>query len=288
MGVILGLLAALGWGSADFLAQYATRHIGSYRTLFFIQFVGLAGLSVVMLVTGSTHYLSHFTGETWIWMGLAAILYTVSTLALYRAFEVGKLALVSPIAASYAALTTLLAFVSGEQLTLLHSLGIGIALVGVILAVIPQAPETGMWQKAKTRTRGIGWAIGAAFGLGVTFWILGFHVTPTLGGITPIWLLRLVAPALLILGAHPLKQTLNPPSGHVWRYLIGIGLLDTGAFVANALGFTMAQISLVSVLGSLFSAVTVLLAWIILHEQLFWRQWLGVSSIFLGIILVNS
>lgn len=285
MGGILGLLAAIGWGSADFLARYATRYIGSYRTLFFIQFIGLAGLSVVMFATGSLQSLSRLTGDIWIWMGLAALLYTGSTLALYRAFEVGKLALVSPIAASYAALTTLLAFVSGEQLSQLHVLGISLALVGVLLAVIPQASGT---EKSKTRARGIGWAIGAAIGLGLTFWILGFHITPTLGGITPIWLLRLVAPVLLMLGARPLEQSLELPPCPVWKYLIGIGLLDTGAFVANALGFTLAQVSLVSVLGSLFSAVTVLLAWFVLHEQLFWRQWLGIGTIFLGIFLVNS
>ena len=33
MGIILGLSAALFWGTADFLVRYTTRIIGTYRTL---------------------------------------------------------------------------------------------------------------------------------------------------------------------------------------------------------------------------------------------------------------
>ncbi len=39
MGILLGLLAALCWGSADFLVRYSTHLIGTYRTLFFMQFI---------------------------------------------------------------------------------------------------------------------------------------------------------------------------------------------------------------------------------------------------------
>ncbi len=41
------------------------------------------------------------------------------------------------------------------------------------------------------------------------------------------------------------------------------------------------------VLISLYSAVTILLAWIFLREHLQWSQWLGVGIIFGGFVLVN-
>lgn len=51
--------------------------------------------------------------------------------------------------------------------------------------------------------------------------------------------------------------------------------------------FTTEQIAIVSVLASLFSAVTVLLAWIFLHDKLQWSQWLGIGIIFVGVVLVK-
>jgi drug/metabolite transporter (DMT)-like permease len=59
------------------------------------------------------------------------------------------------------------------------------------------------------------------------------------------------------------------------------------AFLSVAIGYTTDQVSVVSVLASLFSAVTVLLAWIFLHEKLQWSQWLGIVIIFLGVSLVK-
>jgi uncharacterized membrane protein len=49
----------------------------------------------------------------------------------------------------------------------------------------------------------------------------------------------------------------------------------------------MGQISVVSVLASLYGAVTVLLAWIFLRERLDMSQWFGIVMIFVGVVLVS-
>src|SRR5579885_3298075 len=135
MGVLLGLLAALGWGSADFLARYATRLIGTYRTLFYMQFIGLFSLSVYLLATGQLPRLLETAGwQPWAWCVLVALLNVAGSLALYRAFETGVLMIVSPIAASYAALTVTLSLLSGETLSRLRGIGIGLALIGAVFA----------------------------------------------------------------------------------------------------------------------------------------------------------
>ncbi|MBA2393438.1 MAG: EamA family transporter [Ktedonobacteraceae bacterium] len=64
-------------------------------------------------------------------------------------------------------------------------------------------------------------------------------------------------------------------------------ILDTAAFVSYSFGLTLDQIAVVSVLGSLYSAVTVILAWIFIREHLQWNQWLGIGVVFAGIVLVN-
>src|SRR6516225_3944415 len=141
MGIILGLSAALFWGTADFLVRYSTRIIGTYRTLFYMQFIGLAGLSAFLAASGKFAYLASTVGwQWWILAILTALLNIVSALALYRAFEVGVLAIVSPIAASSTALTVVLAIISGEMISRARLLGITAALIGVALAATHFTP----------------------------------------------------------------------------------------------------------------------------------------------------
>lgn len=295
MGIILGLSAAICWGSADFLARYSTRMIGTYRTLLFMQLFGFVGLGVYLLVSGEFVQLyQHTSWQPWVWALLAALLNIVSSLALYRAFEVGVLSIVSPIGASYGALTTLLALLSGEKITLMRGLGIVAALAGVILAAaaLPSKSSEINFSISKPKStgklpRGVKWALLAALSFGFTFWVLGFKVTPVLGGVAPVWFVRLTTLWVLPLFALPLHQNLQLPRGRVWWLVAGVGILDTTAFVSNAVGLTTEQVSVVTVLASLFSAVTVLLAGIFLREKLQWSQWLGILTIFVGILLVS-
>src|SRR5690554_6050712 len=101
MGIVLGLAAALFWGSADFLARDASRRIGSFRTLLFMQVIGFLGLGAYLLASGELERLwAGSTVEDWGWAVLVAVLNMVSSLALYRAFEVcTAMSIVSPIAA---------------------------------------------------------------------------------------------------------------------------------------------------------------------------------------------
>jgi len=296
LGILLGLTAAVCWGSADFFARYATRLVGTYRTLLFMQFFGVVLLSLYVLLSGTwRHLLLVVIWQTWLWTLLAIALNIISSLALYRAFEVGVLTIVSPIAASYAAITVLLAVLAGEIISQIHGVGIAASLVGVVLAATPITWKLGTRTRASTPrpphtsrwASGIGLAILASLGYGVAFWLFGFRVTPVLGGVIPVWLVRLVTPCVLLLFAPITQQDISIPRGRAWWYLTGVGILDTVAFVAATVGYTAAQVSIVSVLASLFSAVTVLLAWLFLHDRLQWNQWFGIGIIFVGVALVN-
>ncbi len=297
MTIILGLAAAIFWGAADFLARYSTRIIGTYRTLLFMQFFGLIGLSMYLAFSGDFGRLAQEVyWQAWSWALLAALLNVVSSLALYRAFEVGILAIVSPIAASSAALAVIFALMSGETISLPHGIGIIIALFGVALAATAFSSTKGMQDVKITEVasrhkgllpRGVAWALAASLGYGIIFWILGFRVTPVLGGIAPVWLIRLITLSTLAVFAVPLKQNIRVPRGSVWWFIAGAGILDTAAYVSFTIGLTGGQVAIIGVIASLFSAVTVLLAWIFIREKLQWSQWLGVGIIFVAIVLVN-
>jgi drug/metabolite transporter (DMT)-like permease len=309
MGIILGLSAALFWGTADFLVRYTTRIIGTYRTLFYMQFIGLAGLSIFLVTSGEYSRLTaRISWQWWIMAVITAVFNVISALALYRSFEIGVLAIVSPIAASSTALTVVLAIMSGEMISRARGLGITAALIGVVLAATHFTPPSDTKElEATTKsalshnkiyanlgllrrgqlTSGVGWALVAAVGYGIDFWLLGIYIVPVFGGIIPVWIIRSTTICALALFAMPARQSLRWPPRRAWWLIVPIGILDTMAFLSVAIGYTTDQVSVVSVLASLFSAVTVLLAWIFLREKLQWSQWLGIVIIFLGVSLVK-
>ena len=309
LAIILGLSGAVSWGAADFAARFASREVGAYRTLFFMQFFGFIALSMYLQSTdGFSHGISP-GWQPWTMTVAAGLLNVFASLALYHSFEHGTLSIVGPVSSSYPALTVALSLLSGERIHAVRAAGLGITLLGVILAATSFAQSQSTTAEkdaqhaspnhenaafdAKTKSSrahlstGVGWAICAALGFGVLFWFLGFHVVPAVGSAVSVWVMRLTALVSLALAARPTHQTLKFPHGKVWWLLLAVGILDTAAFVANNAGLSTGQVSVVSVLASLYGAITVLLAWIFLRERLERSQWLGIVLIFIGIVLVS-
>jgi drug/metabolite transporter (DMT)-like permease len=303
LAILLGLTGAFSWGAADFAARFASRRVGAYRTLFFMQFFGFLALSAYLRWTIG------FSGvapgwRPWAMAIAAGILNMVASLALYHSFEIGTMSIVGPVSSSYPALTVALSLLSGERIHALRAAGLAVTLVGVILAATSFAPQA----KSATATtvapagstaaaggetarahlsKGVGWAIFAALGFGVMFWFLGFHVVPLVGSAVSVWVMRLTALVSLAVVAAPVGQSIRLPRGGVWWLLLAVGVLDTAAFVANNAGLSTGQVSVVSVLASLYGAVTVLLSWIFLRERLERSQWLGIVLIFAGVVMVS-
>lgn len=285
--VILGLVAAVGWGVADFVARYTAREIGAYRSLFFMQALGLGLLSAIYWA-GSPKTALHVPGAAWDWAAVAGILSAAGVLALYRSFEVGKLAVVAPISAGYPALTALLSIGSGERVSAARWVGIALVLVGVALTVgAAKGPGMEGGDAAENPRAGIGWALTAALGFGVMFWVLGFHVVPAMGALLSVWVVRLVATLALLAFAWPARQSLQLPRGSVFWMVMAIGALDVCAYLANNFGMEFRHVSIVTVLASLYATVTVVLAAVVLREKLNGKQWLGIALIFFGVMALS-
>jgi drug/metabolite transporter (DMT)-like permease len=291
-GVVLGLASAWCWGSADFAARFTSRRVGAYRALFFMQFFGFILLGVYLKWSGGFSRGVAPGWQPWALAASAGLLNVAASLALYHSFEVGTLSIVGPVSSSYPALTVALSLFSGERIHLLQGIGLAVTLAGVILAstsfavLRAKTNESGAIESAHL-SKGVGWAIAAALGFGVMFWFLGYHVLPVVAAPVSVWVMRLTSIVALGLVALPARQSLKLPSGLVWWGLFAAGILDTSAFLANSAGLQLGQVSVVSVLASLYGAVTVLLAWIFLRERLEISQWCGIAMIFAGIVLVS-
>jgi drug/metabolite transporter (DMT)-like permease len=257
-----------------------------------MQGFGFVGLSAYLLWTHGFAQVAAHGWKPWAFGAIAGLLNMIASLALYYSFQIGVMSVVAPVSSSYPALTVALALFSGERLQLLRGVGLAITLLGVVLAstsfAVDNAGAPAGDEHAHARlAKGVVWAIVAAVGFGFLFWFLGFHVVPVLGSVISVWMIRLTSFTVLFLAAAPARQSIALPRGRVWWMLAGVGLLDTAAFVFNNAGLHTGQVSVVSVLASLYGAVTVVLAWIFLRERLELSQWLGIVLIFAGIVLVS-
>lgn len=296
MDVLLGLLSAVGYGGGDFLARFAARRIGAVSTLFLMQFIGLAVLGIHLLGSGELMQAWSHTGiAVWIAAVIVALFNIAGAVTVYQALAVGKASIVSPIVSSYSALIVVIAFLLGERLLPQQTLGLALVIAGVILSSIERASGFSAAHgriTAGSRLRlpdGVLWAVTSAVTFAIAFSGYGFVVTPQLGGIIPVWISRLTCIVVLGMAFLVRGRGFHPPrSRATWLYVLGVGVLDTIGFVALAVGVSGDQVGLVSVLSSLFAAVTVLLARIFLREQLQPIQWWGIGLIFIGLILVTT
>jgi drug/metabolite transporter (DMT)-like permease len=135
-------------------------------------------------------------------------------------------------------------------------------------------------------TRGVPEALSAALVLGIMFWGLKY-VVPGLGPWVPVLAGRAATLIMLPVLARSLRQSIALPSLATWPSLLAIGLLDMGANVGYNIGLHSDAPGVVAVLGSLFSPVTVILAFVFLRERLAARQWLGVGVIFVAVAAIG-
>jgi drug/metabolite transporter (DMT)-like permease len=285
MGILLGLATALAWGSSDFLARYATRGLGTLRALFCMQTFGAIFLTIFLLATGRWGHLFDGSGwRPWAWGIAAGVCNSLAMFAFYRCIEMGKLSVVAPLSASYPVLTLLLTTFSGERLTLTRSCGIAATLLGAIFVA---RGEAGAHNDSKNAKQGVVWALCASVAFGVLFWILGLRVIEATGAYATVWLIRLTGSSLALMLLLLTRAGIPKGQGSAIARTAGMGLLDTGAFVVSNRGMQMEQVSIVTVLSSLYGAVTVVLAAILIRERVNSMQWLGIVAIFAGIVLIG-
>lgn len=289
MGILLGLLTALAWGSADFIARFATQRIGTLRTMLYMQSIGFLLLTMVLPWLGGWGHLADGSGwQPWAWGLLGGSINAIATLTFYRAFEIGKMAVVAPVSASYPALTLLISWIGGDRLSAVRVAGIIFTLAGVVIVAGAEHVAAGNdGAKGQKSGRGVGWAIAAAILFAVLFWLLGTRIIPRVGATQTVWMIRLtssvVGLAVILLARQPIRL----PRGNVRWMALGMGAFDTAAFVFSNRGMQMEHIAVISVLGSLYGAVTVALAAIFLRERISRLQLAGIVTIFVGILLIS-
>ena len=280
--ISFGLLAALCWGSSDLVAKITAGRIGALRTALFLQYVG--GILLLLLLAQDIPLLWRFPTEVYLTLGIGAI-NAVAAFCLFKGFEVGQLSIISPIASSYPALSTILAvFLLNEAVSQERLLGI-LAILGGIVLVSFQRKHAGTLER-KRIAAGVGYAIVAFLSLGFMFFALKLVVND-LGAFMPVLLIRIVC-SLLLTGVVVLTPKHSSGLNSRDLLLVGvIGVVDTVGNIGYNLGISIGAVSVVSTISGLFSAVTVLLAFVLLKERLVAHQGVGLLAILVGASIIG-
>jgi drug/metabolite transporter (DMT)-like permease len=277
IGVALALAASIAWGIGDFCGGIGARRVHVVWVLVVSQLAGLAFVGVLALAT-HPHPPS---GRQLAWGIFAGVMGAAGLAAFYRALAVGAMGIVGPITATGAMVPVVYGLSRGERPSALQALGIVIAVVGVIAASLERLPE-GAGRKLAT---GVGLALLAAIGFGSA--ILGLNRVSQAGVVWGTLTLRLTVVPIVCLAA----LLVRPETARLRRTLpiiVAAGLFDTGANLLYGASARHGLISVVSVLGSLYPVVLVVLARVLLAERVARPQLAGVAVALAGVALISA
>lgn len=275
MGLAFGLASSLVWGTSDFLGGVYTRRLTLASVTVGSQ---IAGLVAILIAAALVRDIDHRA----VAIGLAAgACGAVGLSAFYRALATGTISIVSPVSACGALVPVGLALAMGERPGTLALAGSAIGLAGAVLASVHEI--RGDHPAARSS---IGLALVAALGIGGFLWFLGRAAD---GGHTLSALLgaRFGSLALLSIGVALTRSSIAIPWPDV-PAVASIGLLDTAANGLFAVAIQHGYITVVSVLGSEYPVVTVILAHVFLGERISRPQIAGVALVLTGVGMVAA
>jgi uncharacterized membrane protein len=260
----------------------ATRRVGVVLTSLGMQTVGLSAYVVVLAALGRW---PTFSWEQVPYAAVLSVVGIVSLAALYRAFAIGPIAVVSPVVASYAALTVILIVIFlGERLTTGQALAIGVTFVGVAVA------STDVRELRQTLGRpSEGVRIGFVATLGFAVWsaIFAAGIRAT-DGLALIVVQRGISVVLLLLFVAVRHVSLRPLAARRAATLVSVtGVLDTGANVLLALGIASGFASFVMTGSGAYPLIPALLAILVLRERLAPNQYAGVAVLVAGLVALG-
>ena len=279
LSILFGLGAALSWGAGDFTGGLASRKTGAYRAVFYSEIIGVFLLFIILGVSGEA-----FPNlRIWSLAMVAGAIGTVGLMLLYQAMTLGLMSISAPVSALLAALIPVLvgSFRDGLPDALTFT-GFGFALAAVWLV----SQSEGGVKDILSHIFDLKLPLLAGIGFGVYF-ILMHEATSTGATVWPMIASR-TGGTILIAAFMVISRTAwKVEDATAWKFLILNGIFDIGGNVFFILSGQAGRLDVASVLSSLFSGVTVMLAWIFLKERLTRGQWIGVASAMVAIVLMT-
>jgi drug/metabolite transporter (DMT)-like permease len=274
VAALLALLSSLLWGTADFLGGTAARQRAALAVVGGSQAIGLLGVGVAVLASGSWH--DH--GGYLIPGLVAGAVSVVALSAFYAGLAVGRMGVVAAVSALGLLVPVAVGIVRGDRPSALQVAGMAIAATGAVCASGPEL-------RAGVGRRPLLLALLAAAGFGTVLVALAEGGDDSV----PMTLLVMRATTVgLLLAVALIRRTRGGLVRADLAVLAAIGMTDVVANGCYAAATTSGLLSVVAVLGSLYPAVTVVLARLVHHERLRRVQDVGIAAALIGVALIAS
>jgi drug/metabolite transporter (DMT)-like permease len=191
---------------------------------------------------------------------------------------IGAMSVVAPISSVAAAIPFGYGVARGERPSFVQFVGVVVALAGLVF--ISRAPGA-----ARAVSAGVGLALIAALGFGFYFVFLSAGADDSVPW--TVLVARLTSATLAVTAALAAGVTLR--TGRILLApVLAVGVCDVSANVHFALASTRGLQSVVSVLTSLYPAVTVALAAFLLRERVSRGQLAGGAAVLAGAALISA
>ena len=290
MVVLLGLAAAMLYGTGDFLGGLATRRA---YVLAVLTLAETASVIVALPAAAMSPGPARLAGLAW---GISAgLVGGLGLIIFYAGLAAGPMSVVAPVSGLVSAvLPVAVALAGGERPGAAVYAGALLCLVAIVLAssATDSNPAGGTRAPAPAGPPGPGRAIvygtasGASFGL---FFLLIRNAGQS-GELWPVAAGRIGELAAVLIAAAVLRRSLVP-RGAGRRLLLaaaGAGAIDVVGNICYVAATRTGMFGMAVVLASLYPGVTVLLARVVLGERLRWVQRAGLGLAAIGIILVAA
>jgi drug/metabolite transporter (DMT)-like permease len=308
-GIAFGLLSSAALGVSDLTAGLLARRIGSLRVAAGELLVSMVLLLILLRLNGLT--LPSDPG--WVlWIGLVGTLRAVGYFALVRAFNVGPVAVVSPIIASNSAVTVLAGVVLlGERPSPAQYVAVIIGSVGSLLvalslnrskrmgsiigpgpafAIVAMVCLSIVVAAQQPPIRQVGWlqtiALRRIFEVCLTWAALGlaYFLLPARLGLRP-W--RSAASSGDVGWAPGSRIALirSALGSRSFRFLVAIGIVDTIGLSALALALSVGPAWLFGLVGTTGPLVAITYGLVVLRERLRPQQWFGIGLVAVAVLL---
>jgi drug/metabolite transporter (DMT)-like permease len=280
MAVLLGVLVAISFGSADFLGGRASRTAPTVTVLFVGQIVAVTGALVIALVVGAD-----VEGRDLAYGAAAGACNVVGLGLLYQGLATGRMGVVAPVTAVVAAIVPIVwGVLQDERPGALTWMGAALAIAAG--ALIAREPDT---DDARGRTSGaILLAVTAGIALGSS--LVLYSETREESGFWPVLTARSAAIVLVAVGVAIVaaRGGLRWPTGHARNLALGAGVLDVTATALLLVAVREGLTVVVAPVAALAPAFTVVWAWAVLKEHVTRHQIVGLAIALLGLVLIAT
>jgi drug/metabolite transporter (DMT)-like permease len=278
IAVLLALLGAAGYGVSDFVGGIAGKRASPWAVATAGALGGLTTATVLSLVHGGDPAAADLA-----WGAAAGLGNGSGTAFLYRGLSTGRMGVVAPISGVLAVvLPVIVGVATGERPGVLVWLGILSAVPAIWLVARAPSSDSASSDDGLAGGSGLRDGVIAGLGFGTLFACLG--QIPDTAGFWPLIPNQLVALVVISVCATALSRAWVP-RGPAWGGSLA-GLLGGTATASFVLATQHGLLSVSAVLASLYPAVTILLAALVLHERVHRVQAWGLALCGAAVVLV--